>query len=134
MKKSDIAAAFDCSDDDAKLALQIMNGLIDFDDLSRFPKTEQWISSCYHKPNDTEIQLHCLDELLDTYGVEVLSTNEWIDSYYMYIRASYLNTGDTYTSTIILDHKKNRWLLSSWGDFVEAEEGREFDDGCVEFN
>lgn len=132
MKKVDITAAFGCSDDDAKLALQIVNGLVD-DDLSQFPKTKQWVSSCYQKPNDAEIQLSCLDELLNTYGSETLFTNEWIDAYHGYARALYLNVGDAYVKTIIRDNKRERWFLGSYGDFIDIEQGKRFDGGIVEF-
>lgn len=32
----------------------------------------------------------------------------------------YVNTGDTYSSTILWDARKDRVMLTTWGDFVEG--------------
>lgn len=133
MKATDIAKVFDVSLDDAKLALKIVNWKVkptDFPD--RFPKTCD-----YYKYRDTdamfgtdcECRLAALDELLTTCGVETIDTSEHIDRYWFHCRACYLNTGDTYNTTILFDTKKDRFYLTSWGDFVESLEGKKDDNG-----
>lgn len=34
---------------------------------------------------------------------------------------SYVNMGNTYSATLVYDHDKGRYLVSSWGDIVEAD-------------
>jgi len=36
----------------------------------------------------------------------------------------YVNTGDTYTPTLMFDYEKSRFLLGSWGDLVERQPSR----------
>lgn len=132
MKAEQIAEAFDVSLDDAKLALKIINWKIKPTDLpDKFPRTcetYQYLDTDSFG-NDCECRMAALDELLETCGVEPIRTSEYIDPYYGEIRASYLNTGDTYCSTILLDHKKDRFYLTSFGDFVESLDGKKDDNG-----
>lgn len=52
-----------------------------------------------------------------------------IDGYWFDCRAVYLNTGDTYNTTILFDTKKDRFYLASMGDFVESLDGKKDDNG-----
>jgi len=61
--------------------------------------------------------------LLDGHGVEHLrSRNGKAEAYYV-------NRGDTYSTTILLDIGKDRIWVTSWGDWLETEErqGNRFD-------
>jgi hypothetical protein len=63
------------------------------------------------------------DGLLQGHGVEHLrSRNGKAEAYYV-------NMGDPYSTTIILDTGKDRVWITGWGDWVEAEErnGNKFD-------
>jgi hypothetical protein len=132
MKAADIAEAFDVSLDDAKLALKIINWKVKPTDLpDRLPKTDDEFR--YLDTDkfgiDCSCRLAALDELLGTHGVESIRTTEHIDRYWFDCRACYLNTGDTYNTTILFDTKKDRFYLTSWGDFVESLEGKKDDNG-----
>jgi len=61
--------------------------------------------------------------ILDGHGIEHLrSRNGKAEAYYV-------NMGDTYSTTLILDTGKDRVWVTGWGDWVEAEEraGNKFD-------
>lgn len=124
MTPQQIEAAFRCSRFSACLALLIIRGRVNpADHPRRFPALANWLRQCYHVPRRSEQKLEALNELLQTYGVEPLRVEgAWIDRYYGDIVASYLNAGDTYTTTLLLDHEAQRWKLTSWGDFYEAYE------------
>jgi hypothetical protein len=124
MKASRIAERLQISLFEANVALSIIRCRINPENFpKRFPRTCGWVQKCYHKPRLNEIALEALDELLKTYGVEAIHDERFhrpFDSYFGDIVASYLNNGDTYATTIVLDHIDDRWRLMSWGDFVEG--------------
>ena len=132
MKAEQLVEAFDVSLDDAKLAIKIIRYKINPVDMpDKFPNTfstYQYLDT-EHWGTDNECRMSALNELLLTHGVEAIRTSEHIGRYHFDIRASYLNAGDTCNTTILLDHRDEKWLLTSWGDFVESIEGQETDDG-----
>lgn len=130
IKASRIAESFRVTSFEANLALLIIRGRIDpLAHPRRFPATARWIGQCYNLPRKSEIKLAALDELLGGCGVEVISDERfYVDSYHGNIVASYVNTGDTYSPTILLDHLSGRYRLTSWGDFYESLESREPDE------
>ena len=81
---------------------------------------QRWVGQCYHRPSDNELIMCAVDEALGTFGVEAIE-GEWIDHYHHNIQAVYCNTGDTYASTVLLCHKRRRFMITSWGDYVERE-------------
>ena len=70
-----------------------------------------------------ELVLEALDKVLECHGVEALTPDGSI-----YPIASYVNTGDTYTTTIILD-EDGEFHVTSWGDFLEAWEREQAEEG-----
>jgi len=54
-----------------------------------------------------------------TFGVEAIR-GEWHDRYYGNIVALYINTGDTYSCTLLYDCVKERFHVMDWGTFVET--------------
>ena len=132
MKAEQLAEAFDVSLDDAKLAIKIIRYKVNPVDMpDKFPNTfstYQYLDT-EHWGTDNECRMSALNELLLTHGVEAIRTSEHIDRYHFDIRASYLNAGDTYNTTILLDHRDEKWLLTSWGDFVESIDGKKTNDG-----
>ncbi|MFN5920266.1 MAG: hypothetical protein ACK45I_03080 [Bacteroidota bacterium] len=106
--------------EEAETVLKIIRGQLD-PLTGNFPKTREWYMRCYNRPRKSEIKLEALNELLCGCGVEAV-THEFIyvDSYYGNIVGSYVNFGDTYANTILLDHINNKWKITSWGDFFES--------------
>lgn len=130
IKAERIAEEFDATLFDSNLALLIIRGRFTDETYPsvferRFPRTFSWVNECFHKPRQREIALHMLDELFKTYGVEgICDSRFYVDSYCRDIVASYINSGDTYSPTLLLDHIDNRWCLTSWGNFVESLDAR----------
>ena len=82
---------------------------------------------CLTSPPWDDIEAHCLDAYLDTCGLECI---ELVDDYGDPLRVEYLNTGDTYASTLMrVGHPSLRrspeictygsWHVSSVGDYAE---------------
>ena len=106
-------------------ARKLLDGRLDPD---TFESVQQWVSRCYNPPSRQDRVEVALNELLDMYGVESIQ-GEWVDRYYGHTVAIYLNTGDSYLPTLLFDTDKERWYVTSVGDWIEAEErkGRSFD-------
>lgn len=74
-----------------------------------------------------EAILELLDAKTESYGTEAIFGHKatpafrgyWID-----ICGQYINTGDTYNTTILYDAVKERFYLTSWGDWIERNEKR----------
>jgi hypothetical protein len=64
-----------------------------------------------------DLLLEMLNAVLHCFGVEYIARKE--ESYTDLEGISYLNTGDTYVATVIYDHTKDEWMISSYGDIVE---------------
>jgi len=125
MKASRLAETFSVSLFTGNLALLVLRGRVDpTKHTNRFPLTNRWIGSCYHYPRTQEIKLEALNELLGGYGVECIRLEDSWDTFYGDCVASYINLGDTYTPTLLLDHQQNRWRLTDWGSWYEAAEQR----------
>lgn len=70
-----------------------------------------------------DIALDTINKILNGHGVEALTDNGW-DTYYCNCGVLYVNMGETYCSTVCYDTRKERWLISSWGDLVENDPKR----------
>lgn len=121
-----IADTFGVSPFTANLALLVLRGRINvLGHPRRFPRTCRWAQSCYHTPSwhHAETKLKALDELLGTYGTEPINAEgAYVSRYWLDCIGVYLNTGDTYATTLVYDTEGDRWKLTSWGDFLEAYE------------
>ena len=73
---------------------------------------------CLHPPSLLDQRLHALNAEAETHGVEYIAHRD--DSLRETLGLEYLNTGDSYASTIIFDHARRSWRVTSWGDVVEA--------------
>jgi len=72
-------------------------------------------NNTYHScPKHIDILSH-VSLILECYGVECIENPDNCNS----PSYSYVNTGDTYTRTLLYNHKTGRYLISSWGDIVE---------------
>lgn len=113
----------------AQKALKIINckkvgePLDDF--LQRFVPYEALPYYVWCKYPDYDKKLHCLDVVLEAYGIETIRLSEH-DSNYRVTRdtiALYLNTGDSYTPTIIYRYDiVKKWDVLSVGDLQEILE------------
>ncbi len=70
--------------------------------------------TCFHQMNYKHRLMIALDEILEGYGVECLGTGNP-----HYPRFEYVNLGDTYTTTIVLNIETGRIFIDSWGNVVE---------------
>lgn len=77
----------------------------------------------YHDPPPDHAIMLVADKLMNGSGSEGL-TGEYVDRYYQNIQASYVNLGDTYSTTLLFDHVNQRFVITSWGDFVESHPRR----------
>ena len=91
-----------------------------------FPKTFDWIDSCYHNPlyyncHTDEINLEALNEILEGYGIEsIRKGSSWVSHYWQDTRFLYVNMGDTYAPTILYDTRKDKYIVSDFGTVVET--------------
>lgn len=70
--------------------------------------------SMIHKPS--RVMLEAANSILEGHGIEYLeSVNGRAHAYYV-------NMGDTYAPTILLDTSSDSVRVTSWGDWVEAQE------------
>lgn len=88
-----------------------------------FKSVQLWIAECYNRPSDPELQMCALDEVLGGFGVEAIRGG-YVDRYHQNIQAVYVNMGNTYDLTILFDNKTQKFVLTSWGDWVESHEKR----------
>jgi hypothetical protein len=72
---------------------------------------DAYLTQFYHLPPLAQVQLDMLDILLDAHGVEQADGPG--ESYF-----EYLNTGDTYARTVLLD-SCGRFRINSVGDEIE---------------
>ena len=84
-----------------------------------YQSVRDWIRQCYHEPRYYDRMLCAANEICGTCGVEGFRAR---NGYYW----EYLNTGDTYTPTLLLNRTTGRFAVTSWGDIVERHGTREW--------
>lgn len=104
----------------AKTLRALARGEILIRDNPDFPVTNQWAASCYNYPRRIDLILSAMNETAGTYGVEAFNSRKSR----MHAIAEYLNTGDTYATTLLFRHDSGTFRLTSWGDFMERNESR----------
>jgi hypothetical protein len=92
-------------------------------DVTEHPAVLAWVAGCHHDPRRNpnaraEVMLCALDAELEGYGVEAIE-GRYVDRYNQNIQAIYSNQGDTYTTTILYDNERGKYLITSWGDWIE---------------
>jgi|TARA_Y100000034_G_scaffold133551_1_gene199319 hypothetical protein len=114
-----IADAFEIDD---KLANDVYRLIVDLDSTEKY--ANMWEDQPYiNDYSRAEKVLFICNILLDGHGVESVEGN-YLDGYYQTIQLEYVNMGDTYSTTIIHDNLKEKFVLTSWGNIVENEEER----------
>jgi hypothetical protein len=103
--------------------------------LGRVPSTKtlrgiEWLNKLHTEPSKAAREarrilttagsvgraMRYLNELLETYGVEAIRDRNG------HAVAEYLNTGETYTTTILYDHTTRSFRVTTMGDWVEGYE------------
>ena len=88
-------------------------------DPRNYDSVDQWYNSCYYKPCDTELVLAACNEVLGGFGVEYIEHESDGFDFFSLCGLSYVNLGDTYKTTIIYNHAKDKFVINCWGSFVE---------------
>ena len=78
----------------------------------------------WHDHKSVDRALDYASKVLDAHGVEALHDPSRWDNYYTDIVALYVNTGDTYATTLVYDIDRDTYLVQGWGDWVERYERR----------
>jgi hypothetical protein len=68
---------------------------------------------------EVDAALDLFNDEIDAHGVEAIRGDYHAGRYYYDIVALYVNTGDTYNPTLLYETDTGRFLLTSWGDWVE---------------
>ena len=116
-----IAASFQVDISTARLARRLIRGEEMIRGNPALPKTNDWIAACYHRHRRIDRILEALNECLECHGVLAFRTRN--GSQYAAI-AEYLDTGDTYSATLLFRHDTGTFRLTTWGDFFERNEKR----------
>jgi hypothetical protein len=96
----------------ATQAMQVLRGAYSVKELGEIaPKAFGQLHHGFCEP--LYAQQLALNTLLGCFGVEHIDNGEGAD---------YLNTGDTYSVTLLWDNETNEILLTSWGDWFEDYE------------
>jgi len=114
-----IAKELNISHDQARTVRAIVRGDLDRTAIYAVaPKTEHWAEvECYNRPRLYEVRMAALNEVIGGYGVEGIEKpdSHGCGRYEDFI--DYINTGDTYSATILYDG--GRYWIGCWGDVVE---------------
>lgn len=86
-----------------------------------YQSVEAWVRKCWNMPSASELIMCALNEVLNGYGVEAVR-GRYVDRYHQDIQASYVNMGDTYDLTILLDHETGKFVVTCLGDWFERNE------------
>ena len=111
----EIEQAFNVSTDQAMKVKKLISGEID---PLTYDRVKAWFDSCYNKPKPDEMIIDAINVELKGYGIEFI-TNPFncVDTI-----AEYVNMGDTYAATILHEIDSDKYLLTTWGDWLEQWE------------
>ena len=73
--------------------------------------------------------MYFANKVLKCYGVEPINCQgSYINKYWQGTVALYLNSGDTYSSTIVADIEESEFHLTTFGDWIERNTIKEFEE------
>ena len=105
------------------LVKKIINKELESNELDEFDSNIKWIKQCFHRPSDQELEMNAINELLEGHGIESIKLEgAYVNRYWGACVATYVNMGDTYTTTIVFNTVNQSYELTSWGDFYESAE------------
>ena len=67
-----------------------------------------------YRYNSTERKLWAIDQILECHGVEYIQGDS--------LDLAYCNTGDTYASTVCYDYTRDKFVITSYGDWIERND------------
>ncbi len=107
--------------DQADQIIKLIEGDLDPE---TFASVQSWERQCYTwPPRDSEMIMCAINELLEGHGIEAIRYDDmWIDSYHCDIVATYINMGDTYDTTVLLDSATGEYQVTCYGDYLEKIE------------
>ena len=92
-----------------------------------FPATYKWVRSwrSYSRnwQSEVEVRMSMLNELIGGSGVESLSEDQGFQAWPDY---SYINMGDTYTTTIMFNYDTQKFFISDWGTIAERFSSQDY--------
>lgn len=118
LRASDIVR--DMSEENIKLAVAIANRTIGNATLKAIPAVKALIDGCYGTPSRHHASMVALDSLLDTHGIEHIGEVDMRDG----PPIEYLNTGDSYTATVVWYRDTGKYRVQCYADAVEWCERR----------
>lgn len=71
---------------------------------------------------DADMALDVYNVLFTGFGIESVTDHNLWDSYYLDTAVLYVNQGDAYTETLILDVEGGKLVYTTLGDFLEAKQ------------
>jgi len=71
---------------------------------------------------DIDRVLFAVNKAIDGFGVEAINSEDAWSSYYGNAVALYVNTGDTYSSSVVYDINKHQLYVTDYGEWVERNE------------
>lgn len=84
------------------------------------PETQTYVRSLHSSPFNSHmwrvtVALHAINDILETHGVEALGPQHSVSA----PPYEYLNTGDTYATTLIYKRDTDNLFIGNWGDIAE---------------
>ena len=71
---------------------------------------------------DIDKVLFAVNKAIDGFGVEAIRSEKAWDNYYGDSVALYVNTGDTYSASVVYDIGKHQLYVTDYGEWVERNE------------
>jgi hypothetical protein len=78
----------------------------------------------YHDHRSVDASLDFANKAMEAHGIEAIHDPSRWDNYYTDMVALYVNTGDTYSATLIYDVERDTYLVQDWATWVERYERR----------
>ncbi len=107
------------TDDASKTIADLCEGRRELDPADipdEFMGTQRWVAQCCNYPSQDELVQSALNDILDGFGIESITAPGDSST----ILAVYVNTGDSYGSTIIFDRETEQYECGTWADWYEG--------------
>lgn len=109
-KKALLQAGFNA--EQAQAIRDLLHGIVK---PGAYASVRHWRAECYHPPTHIECVMCAIDEIIHGCGTESI----WGEKDEQWPVAEYVNTGDTYSATILYCYETHTFRLTTWGGFYE---------------
>ncbi len=109
-KKALLQAGFNA--EQAQAVRDLLHGIVK---PGAYASVLNWRAECYNPPTHVECILCAIDEIILGCGTESI----WGEENEKWPVAEYVNTGDTYSATILYCYETRTFRLTTFGDFYE---------------